>query len=64
MLPDNDERRPLAGAAPNVIVAGDITDSTPRCCICGHVVTSVVSIELGIGRDCRRRLRGDRQVVA
>ena len=36
-----------------------------RCRECGHVITSVESIEVGIGRDCRRRLRAAaREAVA
>ena len=36
--------------------AGD-TSTVPRCAVCRHVITARASIEAGIGRDCRRKLR-------
>lgn len=55
-LPSNENGRPGKGGhmSPTAIKDGA---SVPRCALCGHLIYARESVAVGIGRDCRRRLR-------
>lgn len=62
-LPDNDRTRPAANGTGSGATDGHTNETSvavatdrPRCQNCGHPVFSAESIQIGIGRDCRRAL--------
>lgn len=54
-LPEHDKGRP-GEERPHNVTTGDI-HSVPRCTLCGHHIYARESVVVGIGRDCRRRLK-------